>query len=81
MTQTEITSSTAYIDMVRNHREKAFDEGVKVLWKIIQYYLPDEMEDFNFPENPYKINQKGERNEQKRKRTLQKNEQKRKKTL
>ena len=41
-----------YIDMVRNHKEKAFDEGMEAMWNIAYANGGTSKE---FPENPYKI--------------------------
>lgn len=54
MAQVESDSSTAYIDMVRNHRERAFDEGMKAMWNLA-YKEGKTIQ--GFPENPYKIKQ------------------------
>ena len=56
MTQEELNSTTAYMDMVRNHREKAFDEGVEAMREILLSGDIPFME--RTPENPYKIKEK-----------------------
>ncbi len=49
-----------YMDVVRNHREKAFDEGMDAMLKWISacnvgiYCL-------TLPENPYRIKEKGKK--------------------
>lgn len=59
MTQKELASSTAYIDMVRNHKEKAFDEGMKAIIDVfLNSLLEDNLELLVVPENPYKIKEK-----------------------
>ncbi len=45
-----------YIDMVRNHREKAFEEGREDGIVSIIEYIKSGREDYELPENPYKIN-------------------------
>lgn len=52
-----------YIDMVRNHKEKAFDEGMEALLSVIKESSKNGTGDFGLPENPYKIKEKkGENN-------------------
>ena len=56
MTQEELNKTTSYMDMVRNHREKAFDEGVEAMRELFisvihAKYSPS-------PENPYEIKEK-----------------------
>lgn len=46
-----------YIDMVRNHKEKAFDEGMEAMWNIVYANGGTSKE---FPENPYKIKEEKE---------------------
>ena len=48
-----------YIDMVRNHREKAFDEGREDGIVSIIEYIKSGREDYELPENPYKIKENG----------------------
>ena len=63
MTKQELQSSTAYIDMVRNHREKAFDEGMGAMRAVV-YVIMGKGAYFPFPENPYKIKEKEQENVQ-----------------
>ena len=59
MTQEELSSSTAYIDMVRNHREKAFDEGMEAVLNVFLNSLSEgNLELLTLPENPYRIKEK-----------------------
>ena len=55
MTQEELASSTSYIDMVRNHREKAFDEGAEEMRSL---YIADRKGGHILPSNPYRIEEK-----------------------
>ena len=56
----EIEEMEGYMDVVRNHREKAFDEGMDAMLKWINacnvgiYYL-------TCPDNPYRIKEKGKK--------------------
>lgn len=56
MDEREINSATAYMDMVRNHRERGFDEGCKAMREV--YTCHESLPCFNFPPNPYKIKEK-----------------------
>lgn len=44
-----------YIDMVRNHKEKAFQEGME---KLLNILIKNPGKDLHLPENPYKIKEK-----------------------
>ena len=60
----EISSSTAYIDMVRNHRERAFDEGMEaVLDVFLDAFKKDNISSISLPDNPYEIKEKKKKKE------------------
>ena len=59
MTRKELNSTTSYMDMVRNHREKAFDEGMEAVVDVFLNSLSEgNLELLTLPENPYKIKEK-----------------------